>query len=99
MTAYVIKNILSQQLCHQFDSDGELVVVNNLVELNGGYPLKNQNKMVLTLINLEHETIKPFYGGRSASRPENTRIRQIMPPSGAWGITNWWVKPVARITR
>ncbi|KHN52491.1 hypothetical protein OI70_19275 [Dickeya fangzhongdai] len=74
-----VKSILSQQLCHQFDSDGELVVVNNLVELNGSYPLKNQNKMVLTLINLEHETIKPFYGGRSASGPENTNIRQIMP--------------------
>ncbi|AJC66186.1 DUF4255 domain-containing protein [Dickeya zeae] len=75
-----IKSTLNQQLCHQFDSDGELVVVNNLVELNGGYPLKNQNKMVLTMINLEHETIKPFYGSRSPNSPGNTSVRQMLPP-------------------
>jgi hypothetical protein len=55
-----LKDILDQQLRNQFDIAGNMVVLNNLVDSSGGLPLKNQNKLVLTLINLEHETSKPF---------------------------------------
>ena len=61
-----LKDILDQQLRNQFDIAGNMVVLNNLVDSSGGLPLKNQNKLVLTLINLEHETSKPFYGTRTA---------------------------------
>lgn len=74
-----VKNILDQQLRNQFDISGNMVVLNNLVDSSGGLPLKNQNKLVLTLINLEHETSKPFYGTRTAPDAKNNIFRQMMP--------------------
>jgi hypothetical protein len=73
-----VRSILSQQLMHQFGVDGEPVIINHLVESSGSVPLSNQNKMVLTLINLEHETAKQFYGGmRSGSTA--TSVQQVQP--------------------
>ncbi len=36
-----LKDILDQQLRNQFDIAGNMVVLNNLVDSNGGSPLKN----------------------------------------------------------
>lgn len=35
-----LKDILDQQLRNQFDIAGNMVVLNNLVDLSGGLPLK-----------------------------------------------------------
>ncbi|SMS01983.1 hypothetical protein VIM7927_03294 [Vibrio mangrovi] len=73
-----VRNVLSRQLSHQFGVDGEPVIMNHLVESGGSVPLSNQNKMVLTLINLEHETAKQFYGGARPDYSTNT-VQQIQP--------------------
>lgn len=56
------KNVLDQFLKNRFALDENKVVLNNLIESNGNLPLVNQNKIVLSLINIEKETNKPFYG-------------------------------------
>lgn len=52
------------------------VVLNNLVDANGNTPQKNQNKLVVTLINLENETNRQFYGG---DRRDVGQISRINP--------------------
>ncbi|QMV15975.1 hypothetical protein Vspart_03349 [Vibrio spartinae] len=74
-----VRTVLSRQLSHQFGVDGEPAILNHLVESGGSVPLSNQNKMVLTLINLEHETAKQFYGG---TRPDySTKTAQQVQPA------------------
>lgn len=67
-----IARTLNRYLSNKFDLEADPVVLNNLVESNGTPPLKNQNKMVFTLINLEHETAKQYYGGYVPSTDPNT---------------------------
>lgn len=59
-----IKQQLDQQLVNRFSLDESIVILNHLLEPDGGVPQKNQNKMVITLINLDHETAKQYYGGQ-----------------------------------
>jgi hypothetical protein len=53
--------VLNQFLKRKFSLDENKVILNNLVEANGAVPLGNQNKVVISLINIEKETAKPFY--------------------------------------
>ncbi|PCK08957.1 MAG: hypothetical protein COA42_06355 [Alteromonadaceae bacterium] len=62
-----INDQLNQFLTINFGLDDEVTVLNNLVESNGSEPLQNQNKVIITLINLEQETAKQFYGGQVRS--------------------------------
>lgn len=55
-----VKNKLEQYLANRFGLDEHIVVLNQLVEHDGKSPQKNQNKMVITLINLDHETNKQY---------------------------------------
>lgn len=52
---------LNQFLKNRMGTDESIVVLNNLIEANGSIPQINQNKIVLSLINIEKETAKPFY--------------------------------------
>jgi hypothetical protein len=52
---------LDQFLRNRFGLDESSVVLNNLIDSNGSIPLQNQNKIVISLINIEKETAKPFY--------------------------------------
>ena len=72
-----VKQVLNQQLKNQFGLEADTVIANHLVEANGNPPLANQNKMVLTLINLESETNKQFYGGNRGVQGSN--IQQLQP--------------------
>lgn len=72
-----VNKVLNQQLRNQFNLDTDPVVNNNIVDSNGGTPLSNQNKIVLTLINLENETNKAFYGGNKT--PQHNQVQQIQP--------------------
>ncbi len=56
-----IKNRLNEFLVNRLDLDDEVVHVNRLVNQNGESGLKNQNKVLLTLINLEQEANSQFY--------------------------------------
>jgi hypothetical protein len=53
--------ILDQFLRNRFGLDESKVVLNNLIEANGSIPLANQNKIVISLLNVEKETARPFY--------------------------------------
>lgn len=54
-------NVLDQFLKIRFGLDEGKVVLNNLIEGSGSIPEINQNKIVISLINIEKETAKPFY--------------------------------------
>lgn len=74
-------NFLCQQLNdylgRRYGESDQFVVINNLLEADGAQPLKNKNKIVITLINLEQETAKQFYG---ATRREGMQHDQVNPP-------------------
>ncbi|NTE05715.1 DUF4255 domain-containing protein [Agrobacterium tumefaciens] len=69
-------NVLNQFLKNRFNLDDSRVVLNNLIESNGAIPERNQNKIVISLINIERETTKPFYN----------RNQQLL--SGNYGTVN-----------
>lgn len=52
---------LDQFLKNRFGLTENIVLLNNLIESNGSIPQANQNKVVMSLINIEKETLKPFY--------------------------------------
>jgi len=54
-------DVLNQFLKNRFSLDENKVLLNNLVEANGSAPAENQNKVVISLINIEKETAQPFY--------------------------------------
>ncbi|CAM4138586.1 Pvc16 family protein [Pseudoalteromonas byunsanensis] len=72
-----VEQQLNQTLRTKFALDSDIVIMNHLVESNGTPPLANQNKLVITLINLEHETNKQFYGGQRTV--QTTQVQQLQP--------------------
>lgn len=54
------RDTLDQFLKNRFALDESQVVMNNLIDSNGSIPSINQNKVVISLINVEKETTKPF---------------------------------------
>lgn len=54
-------DVLDQFLKNKFGLDDSKVVLNNLIDSNGTLPPINQNKVVISLINIEKETAKPYY--------------------------------------
>lgn len=53
--------LLGQFLKNRFGLDEDKIVLNYIVDVNGTFPKVNQNKVVLSLINVEKETNQPFY--------------------------------------
>ncbi len=51
----LIADNLDKILRNQFSLDENIVVLNNLIDINGMEPQKNQNKIVLTFFNLSEE--------------------------------------------
>lgn len=51
---------LGQFLKNRFDLDESRVIMNNLIDSDGSIPAINKNKLVISLINVEKETTKPF---------------------------------------
>ena len=56
-----VKNALDQFLKNRFDLSDDIVLINNIIEADGSTPQSNQNKVVISLINIEQETNQPFY--------------------------------------
>lgn len=52
---------LDQFLKTRFGLDESKVLLNNLIDSDGTVPQQNQNMVVISLINVEKETNKPFY--------------------------------------
>lgn len=72
-----VRKILDQSLMAAFGLEASVVVLNNVVDVNGGSPQKNQNKLVVTLVNLEYETNKQYYGGQQ--RSDGVQISRVNP--------------------
>ncbi|AYL99029.1 DUF4255 domain-containing protein [Mucilaginibacter celer] len=53
-------DVLDQFLRNRFGLDESRVLLNNLIEGDGSIPTANQNKVVISLINIEKDTNKPF---------------------------------------
>lgn len=70
-------SVLDQFLKTRIGSDESKVVLNNLIEGNGSLPQINQNKIVVSLINIEKETAKPFYN--RSSRTDNGNYADVSP--------------------
>lgn len=51
---------LNQFVKNRMKLDENKVVLNNLIENNGSVPLLNRNMVVMSLINIEKETARPF---------------------------------------
>jgi hypothetical protein len=54
-------DVLDQFFRNKFNLDESKVILNNIIDSNGSIPLANQNKVVISLINIEKDTTKPFY--------------------------------------
>lgn len=59
-----VRQVLDQYLVASFGQENGIVILNNLINPDGQIPEKNRNKIVITLVNLEYETNKQFYGGQ-----------------------------------
>ncbi|KQC01787.1 DUF4255 domain-containing protein [Pedobacter sp. Hv1] len=55
------KDVLDQFIKNRFGLDDSKVLLNTLIEGNGALPQINQNKIVISLINIEKEGVRPFY--------------------------------------
>jgi hypothetical protein len=63
-------DVMGQFLKHRLGLDENKVLLNNLIEGNGSLPQENQNKIIVSLINIEKETARPFYN-RNQKLPDN----------------------------
>lgn len=59
-----VRKALDQYLVNRYEVENNIVVLNSLVMPDGSLPQKNSNKVVITLVNLEYETSKQFYGNQ-----------------------------------
>lgn len=59
--------VLSQFLKNKFDLDEDKVIINNIIDANGSIPIINQNKIIISLINIEKEALKPYYNRHRGS--------------------------------
>ncbi|RAM67127.1 hypothetical protein RB25_07005 [Herbaspirillum rubrisubalbicans] len=68
------RQVLEQYLVLHAQQEAGIAVLNGVVDFSGNMPPKNQNKIVITLVNLEYETNKQYYGGMQADGTQLSRI-------------------------
>ena len=69
-------DVLSQFLRNKFGLEERNVLMNNLVEADGTIPKVNQNKLIISLINIVQETNKQYYNsGRQINDGNYTEIQ------------------------
>ncbi len=71
-------SVLDQYIKNKFQLDESKVILNNIIDSSGAIPLQNQNKIVLSLINIEQETLQPFYIRNQ--KLDNGNFADIPPP-------------------
>ncbi len=76
-TLQFVCDVLDQYIQHQFGLDETKVVLNGLIESGGTVPSGNQNMVVISLINIEKETAKAFYG--RYQRQEDGNFSDVNP--------------------
>ena len=72
-----IASSLDQFIKNRFGLNESAAIVNKIVEFDDTEPLENKNKVVITLINIEHQTVKPF--NVTSKRVSNGQYEYIAP--------------------
>jgi len=72
-----LRLMLDQHLSMQFGMGRNVAILNGLSNADGPQSERNRNKVVITLINLQHETNRPAYGGQ---RRESDAVSFVNPP-------------------
>lgn len=70
-------DVLDQFIKNQFGLDERKVIKNTLINSDGTVPAANQNKIVLSLINIEKESNRAF--NVKSNRPDNGNYVNINP--------------------
>ena len=68
----------NQFIKNKFGSDDNMVLLNKIIDQNGAVPPENQNKIIISLIHVEEETVKQFYN-RAQKTPQGNYINQYPP--------------------
>lgn len=72
------KDVLDQFIKNRFGLEESHVILNTLIEANGNIPQTNRNKVVLSLINIEKETLKQFYN-KSSQKIAGANYAELNP--------------------
>lgn len=64
-------NCLNQFIQNKFGLKETKVTINNLSDPDGSIPSKNQNKLILSLINVSKESTRPFYNSNQSKSNSN----------------------------
>jgi hypothetical protein len=72
------RDVLDQFIRNRYGIEENKVILNTLIEANGNIPQVNQNKVVMSLINIEKETLKPFYN-KTSQRIAGANYAELNP--------------------
>lgn len=64
-------DVLNQYLQTKYGLTDDVVQLNNVIQPDGNVPSENRNKIVISLLNIEQETNKQFYG-RNQQLPDGS---------------------------
>ena len=70
-------DVLNQFLRNKFGLEERNVLINSLVEADGSIPKINQNKLIISLINIVQETNKQYYN--TSRKIENGNYSNVHP--------------------
>ncbi|KTB65392.1 DUF4255 domain-containing protein [Pseudomonas syringae] len=73
-----IQQVLDQSLGVRLGLDSGCVILDGLSSTESSSGDRNRNKIVLTLVGLEHESNQQYYGGQ---RREGQHVHQFNPPA------------------
>ena len=71
-----VRDALDSYLVTHHSQEKGVVELNRLVTHDGELAGKNQNKIIVSMVNLEYETSRQFYGGRV---PDGKEIARVNP--------------------
>jgi len=74
---HFIASALNQFIRNKFGLEDAAVALNHIIEPDETVPLENKNKVVITLINIEYQTLKPFYV--TTKRIDDSQYESVSP--------------------
>lgn len=72
-----IATYLNQYLKRQFDLDEDIVVVSNLIDVDGSVPVNINNKIVIFIFNIEKDYT---FNNQPFTKPSHSGQTAVMPP-------------------
>ena len=78
-TLHFTANAVNQFVRNKFGLDESKVLINSIVDQDGSVPKANQNKLVISLINVVQETNKRYYNTNRKQRLHNGDFSDVNP--------------------